>query len=90
MVDLIFLMFRVIDSGGGFLIEEDNSVPVKVKRVEEPAPVISGELSLCLECDKPFLDSYLLATYDFSVCDKCRDSEEKHTVITKTQAKVKR
>ena len=85
----ISFLFRIIDSGGGFLIEEDNTVPIKVRKVEEPAPVISGELTLCLECDKPFLDSYLLRTYDYSVCDKCRDSEEKHSVITKTQAKVR-
>lgn len=85
---LMISLCRIIDSGGGFLIEEDDSVPVKVKKVEEPAPVLAGELNICLDCDTPFLDSYLLNTYNYSVCDKCRDSEDKHSVITKTQAKV--
>nr|CAB3267790.1 DNA repair protein complementing XP-A cells homolog [Phallusia mammillata] len=79
---------RVIDTGGGFLLEENPDVkPRKLNRVEEPAPVIAGDDSICLECDKPFQDSYLLTTYDHQVCDKCRDPEEKHSVITKTEAR---
>jgi len=80
---------RVIDSGGGFLIEENPDVePKKLKRVEEPAPPIEGEDSVCLECDKPFRDSYLMKTYSHCVCDTCRDPEDKHCVVTKTEAKV--
>ncbi|XP_018670863.2 DNA repair protein complementing XP-A cells homolog [Ciona intestinalis] len=79
---------RVVDSGAGFLIEENPQVEAKkMKITEEPAPVIAGDLTICMECDKPFLDSYLLSTYDHPVCDKCKDTEDKHSVITKSEAK---
>uniref|UniRef100_H2Z4Z7 XPA C-terminal domain-containing protein n=1 Tax=Ciona savignyi TaxID=51511 RepID=H2Z4Z7_CIOSA len=79
---------RVVDSGAGFLIEENPDVaPKKLKKVIEPPPVIAGDLTICLDCDKPFLDSYLLSTYNHPACDKCRDVEDKHSVITKSEAK---
>ncbi|XP_020294357.1 DNA repair protein complementing XP-A cells homolog [Pseudomyrmex gracilis] len=78
---------RVIDSGGGFLIEEDDELEREMLRIAtEPEPTI-GKFNECEECQQKFSDSYLLQTFDLSVCDKCRDKEGKHSLITKTEAK---
>ncbi|KAL6266893.1 hypothetical protein P5V15_003720 [Pogonomyrmex californicus] len=78
---------RVIDSGGGFLIEENDELEQQMlKIVTEPDPVI-GTLNECEECQQKFGDSYLLHTFNLVVCDKCRDKEGKHSLITKTEAK---
>ncbi|XP_012277440.1 DNA repair protein complementing XP-A cells homolog isoform X2 [Orussus abietinus] len=78
---------RVIDSGGGFLIEEDEVLEQEMLNiVAEPAPII-GTLPRCEQCQNEYKDSYLLQTFDLSVCDKCRDREGKHSLITRTEAK---
>lgn len=79
---------RVIDSGGGFLIEENDELDKEMlKIVTEPAPFVS-ELPHCDECKQEFKDSYLLQTFDLNVCDTCRDSKDKHSLITKSEAKL--
>ncbi|KAL1131709.1 hypothetical protein AAG570_011322 [Ranatra chinensis] len=45
------------------------------------------QLPTCIECQKEFATSYLMQSFDYSVCDGCRDNEEKHCLITKTEAK---
>ncbi|CAK9805930.1 DNA repair protein complementing XP-A cells homolog [Anthophora quadrimaculata] len=78
---------RVIDSGGGFLIEENDNLEEQMLQItSEPAPIII-DLPHCEECQNEFKDSYLLQTFDLHVCDKCRDPEDKHSLITKTEAK---
>lgn len=78
---------KVIDSGAGFLIEEDDAVEAAMLNiVTEPAPFID-KLPTCEECGKEFNDSYLLQTFDLSTCDSCRDKEDKHKLITRTEAK---
>ncbi|XP_011640974.1 DNA repair protein complementing XP-A cells homolog [Pogonomyrmex barbatus] len=78
---------RVIDSGGGFLIEENDELEQQMlKIVTEPDPVI-GTLNECEECQQKFGDSFILRTFNLVVCDKCRDKEGKHSLITKTEAK---
>ncbi|KAI0242933.1 XPA_C domain-containing protein [Lamellibrachia satsuma] len=42
---------------------------------------------MCEECDKEFMDSFLFTTFDLYVCDNCRNTEEKHKYITKSEAK---
>ncbi|CAD5117654.1 DgyrCDS6407 [Dimorphilus gyrociliatus] len=83
---------RTLDSGAGFLIEdEDEQKPsAKLKIVEE----VAGRLKAadqpglyCDDCGKEFVDSYLYKTYNADVCDQCRDTEEKHRLITRTDAK---
>nr|XP_018906309.1 PREDICTED: DNA repair protein complementing XP-A cells [Bemisia tabaci]XP_018906311.1 PREDICTED: DNA repair protein complementing XP-A cells [Bemisia tabaci]XP_018906312.1 PREDICTED: DNA repair protein complementing XP-A cells [Bemisia tabaci]XP_018906313.1 PREDICTED: DNA repair protein complementing XP-A cells [Bemisia tabaci] len=81
---------KFIDTGGGFLIEEEefcSESSGKVNLVKEPAPILESDRPSCLECEKEFADSYLLKTFDHPVCDGCRDQDEKHTLITKTDAK---
>lgn len=41
----------------------------------------------CLECDEAFVDSSLWSTFEYSVCNKCRDPQDKHSLITRTEAK---
>uniref|UniRef100_A0A1A8MEF5 Xeroderma pigmentosum, complementation group A n=1 Tax=Nothobranchius pienaari TaxID=704102 RepID=A0A1A8MEF5_9TELE len=80
---------KTIDSGAGFFIEEEEGDgEQKVKQVmHQPAPVIEPDYLLCDDCQKPFMDSFLGNTFDLSVCDKCRDNEEKHKLISRTEAK---
>ncbi|GFS17006.1 DNA repair protein complementing XP-A cells [Elysia marginata] len=84
-----------IDTGAGFFLEDSvgevrsSTKDARIdppKIVHEPGPVIEVDNLLCEECEKEFLDSYLYKTFSFPVCDRCRD-EEKHSLITKTDAK---
>lgn len=81
---------KTIDSGAGFFIEEeeDGEEELRTKRiVHQPAPVIEPDYFVCDDCQKPFMDSYLSNSFDLCVCDSCRDTEEKHKLISKTEAK---
>ncbi|KAK6642857.1 hypothetical protein RUM43_004359 [Polyplax serrata] len=81
---------RFIDTGGGFLIEESSLQQQKVSPEELktiPPPIIEPERPTCLECNEKFPDSFLLLHFDHPVCDKCRDNDDKHALITKTEAK---
>ena len=42
----------------------------------------------CLECSEQFGESYLLTSFDYDVCDKCKETgkDGKHELITKTDA----
>ncbi|XP_032419828.1 DNA repair protein complementing XP-A cells [Xiphophorus hellerii] len=81
---------KTIDSGAGFFIEEEEGGEEERKAkkvVHQPAPVIEPDYLLCDDCQKPFMDSFLSNSFDLSVCDKCRDNEEKHKLISRTEAK---
>lgn len=79
---------RIIDSGAGFLIEENDELEKElVKIVDIPAPIVS-DLPVCEECKKEFKDSYLLQKFDYLVCNTCRDNDGKHSLITRTEAKA--
>ncbi|XP_008549586.1 DNA repair protein complementing XP-A cells homolog [Microplitis demolitor] len=78
---------KVIDTGGGFLIEDDDALEQEMlKIVDIPAPIVVN-LPQCEECKKEFKDSYLLQKFDYVVCDACREPDEKHSLITRTEAK---
>ncbi|XP_068448575.1 DNA repair protein complementing XP-A cells [Clinocottus analis] len=81
---------KTIDSGAGFFIEEEQGGEEEQrsrKVVHQPAPVIEPDYLLCDDCQKPFMDSYLSNSFDLSVCDKCRNNEEKHKLISRTESK---
>uniref|UniRef100_UPI003AAB848D DNA repair protein complementing XP-A cells n=1 Tax=Centroberyx gerrardi TaxID=166262 RepID=UPI003AAB848D len=81
---------KTVDSGAGFFIEEEEDGEEEQrarKVVHQPAPVIEPDYLVCDDCDKPFMDSYLSNSFDLSVCDKCRDNEEKHKLVSRTEAK---
>ncbi|XP_061736435.1 DNA repair protein complementing XP-A cells isoform X2 [Nerophis ophidion] len=81
---------KTIDSGAGFFIEEEDGGEEEQntnKVVHQPAPVIEPDYLVCDDCQKPFMDSYLSNSFDLSVCDKCRDNDVKHKLISRTEAK---
>ncbi|XP_030568828.1 DNA repair protein complementing XP-A cells homolog [Drosophila novamexicana] len=86
---------KYIDSGGGFLLEQPVLATAN-KSTEEPAvaPIIEDAIAIpvvyeeCLDCGDQYADSYLFNNFDYSVCDKCRDTEERHSLITRTEAKA--
>lgn len=45
------------------------------------------DLPSCEECGKEFNESYLFETFNLPVCNACRDPDEKHSLITKSEAK---
>ncbi|KAG8455022.1 hypothetical protein GDO86_001296 [Hymenochirus boettgeri] len=79
---------KVIDSGAGFFIEEEEAEEQHVENVvHQPGPVLEFDYLICEDCGKDFMDSYLCNHFDLPVCDSCRDTEEKHKLITRTEAK---
>ncbi|XP_017870163.1 PREDICTED: DNA repair protein complementing XP-A cells homolog [Drosophila arizonae] len=87
---------KYIDTGGGFLLEQPVLGAAGKPTGEEPAEaaVIEDAIAIpvvyeeCLECGDQYADSYLLNNFGHSVCDKCRDNEERHSLITRTEAKA--
>lgn len=88
---------KLIDSGGGFLIEEQvikeptegesGSSSEPLMEIPDDVLPLPVDQEFCLDCDKPFIESYLLKYFVYSVCDECYDRNEKHSLITRTDAK---
>ncbi|KAK9500169.1 hypothetical protein O3M35_001481 [Rhynocoris fuscipes] len=72
----------MIDTNGGFLLEE-----APPEQIILPDDDFNFDPIECLECKKEFISSFLLNHFDHPVCDGCRDNEDKHSLITKTEAK---
>ncbi|XP_021392796.2 DNA repair protein complementing XP-A cells [Lonchura striata] len=83
---------KVVDTGGGFFLEEEESEQKEERGAGEnivhpPAPVLEFDYLICGDCGKEFMDSYLMQHFDWATCDNCRDVEDKHKLITRTEAK---
>ncbi|XP_074787959.1 DNA repair protein complementing XP-A cells isoform X1 [Athene noctua] len=82
---------KVVDTGGGFFLEEEEEEEegpgAAEKIVHPPAPVLEFDYLICGDCGKEFMDSYLMQHFDWATCDNCRDTEDKHKLITRTEAK---
>ncbi|XP_026361967.1 DNA repair protein complementing XP-A cells [Ursus americanus] len=79
---------KIIDTGGGFILEEEEEEQHTIgKVVHQPGPVMEFDYAVCEECGKEFMDSYLMSHFDLATCDNCRDADDKHRLITKTEAK---
>ncbi|XP_064474394.1 DNA repair protein complementing XP-A cells homolog [Ornithodoros turicata] len=74
---------RSVDTGGGFLLDEEPLTTLTAPVLEE----FPSTHSVCTECCKEFLQSFLLQHFDTFICDGCRDKEDKHKLITRTDAK---
>ncbi|XP_030369025.1 DNA repair protein complementing XP-A cells homolog [Scaptodrosophila lebanonensis] len=87
---------KYIDSGGGFLLEQPVlPAPGQKSNAEAETPVVIDDginipvkYEECLDCGDQFADSYLFNNFGHSVCDKCRDTEDRHSLITRTEAKA--
>lgn len=89
---------KYVDSGGGFLIEQPVTAsqnasqpsddPAEHHKLVVDAIAIPVQYDECLECGEPFADSYLMSNFNHSVCDKCRDVDGEHALITRTEAKA--
>lgn len=74
------------DSGGGFLPEEEFQEPPRTR--PRLAPVVDpSERPICTECSRTFAQSYLFDSFEFRVCDECRDDADEHALVTRTEAK---
>ncbi|XP_021237205.1 DNA repair protein complementing XP-A cells [Numida meleagris] len=82
---------KVVDTGGGFFLEEEEEEEEQrggaERIVHPPAPVLEFDYLICGDCGKEFMDSYLMQHFDWATCDNCRDAEDKHKLITRTEAK---
>merc|ERR1719229_823243 len=84
---------RLVDTKAGFFIEEDEGGGTEDGEernlVSLPAPITKPDRPECEECGEAVAESFLLRTFDLSVCDSCKDTEKegKHELITKTDAK---
>ncbi|XP_008850175.1 DNA repair protein complementing XP-A cells isoform X3 [Nannospalax galili] len=79
---------KMIDTKGGFILEEEEEEKQKIGNVvHQPGPVMEFDYLICEECGKEFMDSYLMNNFDLATCDNCRDADDKHKLITKTEAK---
>lgn len=87
---------KLVDSGGGFLIEQqiapDANAKAQSSSAAEPSPddglTIPVHEETCRECQRKFVESYLWKNFSYAVCDACRDPNDKHTMITRTEAKA--
>lgn len=82
---------KVVDTGGGFLLEETddpNERTDSVEFVKDLGPILPPDCPVCEECQAEFSDSWLLKSFNHSVCDGCRDNDDKHALITRTDAKT--
>lgn len=79
---------KTVDTGGGFFLEEEEEEEHTIgKVVNQPGPVMEFDYAICEECGREFMDSYLMDHFDLATCDNCRDADDKHKLITKTEAK---
>ncbi|KAJ6653485.1 hypothetical protein lerEdw1_009157 [Lerista edwardsae] len=79
---------KIVDTGGGFFLEEEEEEEHTAEKIVHlPGPVLECDYLICEECGKEFMDSYLMNHFDLVTCDNCRDVEDKHKLITRTEAK---
>ncbi|XP_067631639.1 DNA repair protein complementing XP-A cells homolog [Eurosta solidaginis] len=94
---------KYIDSGGGFLLEQP-AIPTAgqaVTKQKETAGSTAENTNIsneaitipvnyeeCLDCGDAFVESYLFSNFGHTVCDKCRDPDGRHALITRTEAKA--
>lgn len=85
---------KFIDTAGGFLIDEkevqagEEERAAKIQKMdEEQAEEVPLTYFQCIECQEEFIDSYLQKNFDYSCCDKCKNLDETHELITKTNAR---
>lgn len=89
---------KFIDSGGGFLLDPNSMVNKTGKNVlpgtncelivEDTAIQLPPVYEKCIDCEEKYTESYLMTNFGYSVCDKCRDPDDKHSLITRSESKI--
>ncbi|KRX15878.1 DNA repair protein complementing XP-A cells -like protein [Trichinella nelsoni] len=78
-------------NAGGFFIESDEQkFESSSSRSSKRLPDFSTDSiteTKCVECSKEFDESYLHSTFNYPVCDQCKELKGKHSLITRTKAK---
>jgi len=78
------------DSKGGFLIEQTpddmKEEELKINYEDFEGPLFEDEYPGCTMCSKKFEKSWLNTNFDYKVCDECKDPDEMHKLITRTEA----
>lgn len=81
------------DTGGGFLLEErpakseQQELEDLVRDIEDESEELPIDYKTCVECNTEFATSNLWQTFNYPACDACRDPDDKHALITRTEAK---
>ncbi|CAH1796349.1 unnamed protein product [Owenia fusiformis] len=75
-----------VDTHGGFMLDEELEQEI-FKVVKPSAPAGLGDVMLCDECHKQYIESYMYTHFSVNVCDGCRDRDDKHKLITKTDGR---
>lgn len=85
---------KFVDTNGGFLLDEnefeenEGEKQAKIQKLaEEEAEDLPITYLKCVECEEEFAESYLSKSFGYSCCDKCKDLDDKHELITKTDAR---
>lgn len=88
-----------MDSGGGFLLNPNAFAATKngkqvlagtdrVLLEEDTAIQLPPVYEQCTDCVEKYTESYLMKNFGYSVCDKCRDPDDKHSLITRSESKT--
>lgn len=67
---------------------KDEELEELFNAIEDDTEDLPLDFKCCIECNGEFPTSYLWVTFDYPVCDACRDNEDKHSLITRTEAKT--
>ncbi|KAJ3639684.1 hypothetical protein Zmor_003028 [Zophobas morio] len=74
------------DTGGGFLLEEDPKEELPDAITTTEPPVVEDDRPSCVKCEKSIASSWLFDNFGYKCCDSCKDTDEEHKLITKTEA----
>jgi DNA-repair protein complementing XP-A cells len=77
------------DSGGGFLLDdEDDYKSGDNKESDINCDQNFDQLIECIECQQEFNKSFLFRYFSVKICDNCKDLKDRHSLITRTDAKT--
>ncbi|CAG2163917.1 unnamed protein product [Oppiella nova] len=77
------------DSGGGFLVDSDDERDTTDSQSANTTADDNGvsEAVKCEECGQEFHKSFLWSKFSVKTCDSCRDLKDRHSLVTRTEAK---
>jgi len=79
---------KAVDTGGGFLLEDEPEASTSKPIVHEPGAVLDDDRTMCEECSREFMDSYLLSKFKKAVCDSCKSVFTRFTFALEIEVKM--